>query len=112
VVKTHAYSAIVTQIDVFVDLYGNAIAALFQDQVFGADAGNQRLADRYVNAIRQPFSERSGGHPTMSINRRFEAVHGADECGDEQRCRISVQLLGRIDLLYHSSVHDRDSVGD
>jgi hypothetical protein len=43
----------VTQIDVFVDPHGNALAALFQDQVFGADAGNQRLASRYVNAVRQ-----------------------------------------------------------
>src|SRR6266568_7976679 len=68
-VNADAYSAIVTQIDVFVDLHRNALAALFQNQVFGADSGNQRLPSRYVNAVWPPFSERSGDHPTISINR-------------------------------------------
>ena len=45
-------------------------------------------------------------------NRAFEAVHRADELGDERRRGRAVHLRGRAHLLDAAAVHDRNVVGD
>ena len=45
-------------------------------------------------------------------DRRLEAVHGADELGDEWCCRGGVHLARRADLLDPAAGQDGDPVGD